>query len=396
LWSSSADPAATAAPRAVAARTLLTGLPEAGPIDDAALLLAGRRILDAGPRRRVLRGFNGPVDDLGEAVLMPGLINAHAHLELSGLRDLCPRPAGFPAWAAWLVAQDRSPPDAAVLDQAVAELAATGTGAVIDIGSGDGLAVAAALRRTGLAGLVCREAFGWRRPNRPLDTAALDAVCPDASLRAALSGHALYSTHPETLRRVRQDCLVRGAPFCLHLAEHAAETELLATGMGPLADMLVGRVLPCDYAPPGRSPVAEAVRLGLLGPSTLAVHAVWLDTADRTMLAEAGAAVCLCPRSNARIGVGVADAPALLRAGVPLCLGTDSLASNDDLDLWNEARALWAAFPDFPGREMLAALTTTPARLLGRVGELGCLAAGAVGGFTVIPEDLRPRLLARR
>lgn len=377
----------------MAARTLLTGLPGAGPVDDAAVLLAGRLILDAGPRRRVLRGFHGPVDDLGEAVLMPGLINAHCHLELSNLRGQCPRPAGFPAWAAWLVAKDRSPPDAAVLDRAVAELTATGTGAVIDVG-GDNTAVAAALRRAGLAGLVCREAFGWRPP-KALVPAALEAACAEGVLHAAPSGHALYSTHPETLRRVRQDCLRRGAPFCLHLAEHAAETELLATGTGPLADMLVGRVLPRNYAPPGRSPVAEAVRLDLLGPSTLAVHAVWLDAADRKMLADAGAAVCLCPRSNARIGVGVADSPALRRSGVPLCLGTDSLASNDDLDLWNEVRALWAAFPDFPGREMLAALTTTPARLLGRTNELGCLAAGAVGGLAVIPDDLRSRLLSR-
>lgn len=378
----------------MAARTILPGLPGLDPIDDAALIFAGRRILDVGPRQRVLRGFCGPVDDLGEAALMPGLINAHVHLELSGLRGLCPPPAGFPAWAAWLVAQDRSPPDAAGLDRAVAELAATGTGAVIDIGSGDGLAVAAALRRGGLAGLVCREAFGWRRP-KALVPAALEAACADGPLRAAASGHALYSTHPETLRQVRQDCLVRGAPFCLHLAEHVAETELLATGSGPLADMLIGRVLPRDYAPPGRSPVAEAARLALLGPSTLAVHAVWLDAADRKILADSGTAVCLCPRSNTRIGVGAADAPALLRAGVPLCLGTDSLASNDDLDLWNEARALWAAFPDFPGQAMLAALTTTPARRLGRLGELGCLASGAVGGFAVIPEDLRPRLLPR-
>ncbi|WP_300159051.1 amidohydrolase family protein [Solidesulfovibrio sp.] len=382
--------ALAAGQRAVTARRVLTMLPGAAPLDDAAVVLAGRRVLAVGPRRDVLRGFAGPVADHGDAVLVPGLVNAHGHLELAGLRGRASAPAGFSAWAAWLVAQDLSPPSPAVLARAVAEMAATGTGATIDVGSRAGAQVAAALAGAGLAGLVCHEAFGWKKTNRPAVPAALDAAAPPHGLlAAAASGHALYSTSPENLRRARDACRARGAPFCLHLAEHAEETELLATGAGPLAALLAGRVLPRGYVPPGRSPVAEAVAQGLLGPDVLAVHAVALDAADRRLLAASGAAVCLCPRSNARIGVGRADAPALLAAGVPLCLGTDSLASNDDLDLWNEVRALWAAFPDFPPNAVLEALTATPGRLLGR--GLGRLAPGAAGGVAVVPPDLAER-----
>ncbi len=376
--------------RAVTARSVLTMLPGAAPVDDAAVVLDGRRVLAVGPRRDVLRGFAGPVTDLGEALLVPGLVNAHGHLELAGLRGQASAPAGFSAWAAWLVAQDLSPPSPDVLARAVAEMAATGTGATIDVGSRAGAQVAAALAGAGLAGLVCHEAFGWKDTKKPPVPAALDAAAPlHGLLAAAASGHALYSTSPENLRRARDACRARGAPFCLHLAEQAEEAELLATGTGPLAALLAGRVLPRGYAPPGRSPVAEAAAQGLLGPDVLAVHAVHLDAADRRLLADAGAAVCLCPRSNARIGVGTADAPALLATGVPLCLGTDSLASNDDLDLWSEVRALWAAFPDFPAPAMLEALTATPGRLLGR--GLGRLAPGATGGAAVVPPDLAER-----
>jgi cytosine/adenosine deaminase-related metal-dependent hydrolase len=383
-------------PQAFAARYVLTRLPADDPptcIEDAAVLLDGARILDVGPRRRVLAGFSGPVEDLGPAVLMPGLVNAHTHLEFSALRGLAPEAAGFVAWAAWLVRQDLGAPSPSLLDAAVAEMRRSGTGAVIDVGGRSGPAVAAALVRAQFPGLVCREYFGFR-PLPPGEVpAALDAAVSRAPLvRAAPSGHALYSTSPDNLRRAREACLRRGAPFCLHLAEHAGEVELLATGHGAFADLLRGKVLPRDYRPPGRSPVAEAEALGLLGPSTLAVHGVWLDAADRKLLAASGAAVCLCPRSNARIGVGTADVPALVAAGVPLCLGTDSLASNDDLDLWNEVRALWAVHPDVPARIVLAALTAVPARLLGREGELGLLAPGALGGVAVVPADLAARL----
>lgn len=391
MWSSSADPQPASGPYALRARTALPLLPGTGPLDDAAVVCSGRRILAVGPQQAVLRGFSGPVTDLGDVLLVPGLVNAHSHLELAGLRGLCPAPAGFPAWATWLVGQDRRPAPPAVLDQAVAEMARSGTGAVIDVGDRSGPAVAAALDRGGLAGLVCREAFGWRPLPPEWAPTALDAATTDPGpVRAAASGHSLYATSPDNLRRARQICRQRGAPFCLHLAEHAAETQLLAQGTGPLASLLRGRVLPRAYVAPGCSPVAEAAALDLLGPDTLAVHAVWLDAADRRRLAATGAAVCLCPRSNARIGVGRADAPALAAAGIPLCLGTDSLASNDDLDLWNEVRALVAAFPDFPGPAVLEALTVTPARVLGRFGALGCLAPGAVGGLAVVPADLEP------
>ncbi|OLN24626.1 amidohydrolase family protein [Desulfovibrio sp. DV] len=355
------------------------------------MLLSGRRILAVGPRRAVLHGFTGPVDDLGEAVLVPGLLNAHSHLELSHLAGASPAGLGFCAWVGWLMAQPLAALSFEALGKAVAQAADTGTTAVIDVGNRAGPAVAAALRAAGLSGLVCHEYLGWGRL-APQDLPPALAAAAGDGVAATASGHALYSTSPDNLRRAMAVCRDRAAPFCLHLAEHTGEVELLASGTGEFADLLRGRLLPKSWRAPGRTPVAEAKAQGLLGPGTLAVHAVHLTPDDRAILAASGTTVCLCPRSNARIGVGTADAPALLAAGIRLALGTDSLASNDDLDLWNEVRALLAAHPNLPGPAILAALTTVPAGLLGREATLGRLAPGAVGGVAVMPPDLVERL----
>lgn len=390
----------TGAPvRAIRARRALTLVPGAGLLDNAALVLRGREIVDIGPAPRILAGFSGPVTDLGPVCLVPGLVNAHTHLELSHLAGRSPKGGGFVAWAGWLARQRLFDRDGEALPAAVATLSRTGTGAVIDIGSRAGAAVIRALGQAGLPFLVCHEAFGFRPLPETIMPPDLDAAVASLSQGTALgavtaSGHALYSTSPDNLRRARAICLDRRRPFCLHLAEQQGEAELFATGRGELAELLAGRVLPRDFRPPGCSPVAYARTLGLLGPWSLAVHAVWLSRADRELLAASGTTVCLCPRSNAHIGVGTADAPALVAAGVPVCLGTDSLASNDDLDLWNEVRCLLASHPDFPPDAILPALTATPARLLGRSRDLGLLAPGARGGYAVLPAELEEVLVA--
>ncbi|KUG29547.1 amidohydrolase [hydrocarbon metagenome] len=134
--------------------------------------------------------------------------------------------------------------------------------------------------------------------------------------------------------------------------------------------------------------MAQADALGLLDARTLAVHAVHVDDADIRILVERGCGVCLCPRSNAFIGVGRAPWEKLAAAGARLCLGTDSLASNTDLDLWNEVRYLLKHGKRFSLTAALAALTTTPARVLGREKTMGMLAPGMRSGVTLLPGDL--------
>ena len=201
--------------------------------------------------------------------------------------------------------------------------------------------------------------------------------------------HALYSTASDYAWLIKSWCRERGRPFSLHLAESPGENELFMTGRGEFAEFVRSRrILPKGFVPPGLSAVAYASELGLLDGRTLAVHCVHVDEADIGILVRSGAGVCLCPRSNRRIGVGEAPVATLHAAGATLCLGTDSLASNDDLDLWAELRAVRALLPtDIPLRDLLAMVTTHPAKVLGLGDEYGSLEAGKRAVWAVLPPD---------
>jgi len=365
--------------------------PDGAVIDDGALVLDGDRILAAGPAASTLKGFSGEIRDLGAATLVPGLCNMHCHLELSHVKGLPPKGEGFESWVAWLIKQPLQFLTEDAIRAAAREMRESGTAFVADIASRNPGMAAAACAREGVEILTFIEFFGFAPPkDGALDwpKAASQPPLDPESANFAAAGHALYSTHPETLRLAKAWDAARGRVYSLHLAEHQGEVEMLASGTGAFADLLKVRVVPKTYAPPGVSPVAAANALGLLDEKTLAVHCVKLDAADVATLAASGASVCLCPRSNAYIGVGEAPARTLREAGVPLCLGTDSLASNVDLDLWNEVRHLLARDAGLTLRDCLEALTVNPARLLGRERDLGLLAPGAFGGYAVLPSDL--------
>lgn len=406
------------------ARRAVTMIPEAGPLDDAAVIARGNVILEVGPRRAVLKGFSGTILDHGPATLMPGLINAHCHIGLAHLRGAIPPGLGFTGWVRCLLSLPMARFDEAAVGAAAREMVGSGIVCVADIAARHPGLAARALAREGLGGTVFFEAFGYTpppgpEPDWPADLAGWDvpldhAPCsgspgspgsagspgstaspglpdlPESPDRPdiSLAGHALYSTHPERLRAAKAWTARHGKPFSLHLAEHEGEVALLADGTGEFAELLRQRVLPAGYRPPGRSPVAQAEALGLLDARTLAVHVVHVDDADIRILIERGCGVCLCPRSNAFIGVGRAPWEKLASAGARLCLGTDSPASNTDLDLWNEVRYLLKHGKGFSLTAALAALTTTPARVLGREKTMGMLAPGMHSGVTLLPGDL--------
>jgi cytosine/adenosine deaminase-related metal-dependent hydrolase len=236
---------------------------------------------------------------------------------------------------------------------------------------------------------VFRECFGFQPAHTPEDLRLLHLHDTPEHLRphCALSGHALFSTRPHTMQLARQDCEKRGQTFTMHLAEHDDELHCLLNGTGPLSDALRERgVLPQGYTPPGKRPVRYAHELGLLGENTLAVHFVHCDEQEAELLAATGTTACLCPRSNAAINTGgAAPVDLFLDKGVLLCLGTDSLASNNDLNLWNEARALRDTH-QLPTRALLRLMTVNAAHALRRP-ELGRLAPGCRAAWAALPED---------
>ena len=328
---------------------------------DGALALEGDVVAAAGPRAEVEArcGAAEPLD----AVLLPALVNAHTHLEVSHLRGQVPGGGGLAPWIARFIrARAAAPEDPAAVERAVASLRACGVAAVGDVTNT--LAALPALSRAGLAGRLFHEVFGLsetriRAALREAEAVRDAAPAPGPGLRIVPSPHAVYSTSPEAVAS-----LLGAGPASIHLAEDPAERAFVTRGDGPLAELMAA--LGADEVRPrGRSPLACAVGLHA---GNLVVHAVDLDAEDVEVLRRTGATAVLCPRSNLHIGGRLADLPRLLSAGVRLAVGTDSLASSPSLSPLAELAALSRAFPQVAAE-----------RLLPLAWNGGCVGAPSVG-----------------
>ena len=370
--------------RVVAGRWVFTGTEV---LRDGALALDGDTVLAVGPRAE-LEARYGQAERL-DAALLPAFVNAHTHLELSHLGGRIPGGEGLAPWVHLLVAtRAEDPGPGRALEDAVLDLVDLGVAAVGDVSNT--LVSLDPLTRAGIAGSIFHEVFGFseRRIEAALAQARelrAAAPAPGPGLRIALSPHAVYSTHPRVLAE-----LLRAGPASVHLAEDPAERAFCAGGSGPFAAM--NRALGAVPLPAlGRSAVAVAGPH--LGPSSLAVHAVDLDDDDLALLVRSGATVVLCPRSNLHIGGQLADLPRLLEAGLPLAVGTDSLASSPTLSPLAELAALARAFPQVAPSRLLPLAWNGAA-----VGapEVGRLSPGAAPGLLAAPlGGLRPADPAR-
>ncbi len=330
---------------------------------------SGSRIPDPGSR------------DLGNVALLPGLINAHIHLELSWLRGRVPPAARFTDWVKRLVAarggveRADDPGVLAPLRAAIRELQASGTVAVGDISNS--LASPDPMHAAGLDGVVFHELLGFNER----DGAVIErtrAARAAARGRVSLAPHAPYSTSPELFRAIRASVDASACRITsVHLGESPEETELLATGTGPWRGMLelIG-VWRDDWAIPGRGPVEYLDGLGVLDGQTLVVHGVQFDDAALARLVALGVTLVTCPRSNQWVGVGVPPIERFYRSGVAVAVGTDSLASVEDLNLFSELKAMRRIAPGVPAAKLLESATLIGARALGLDSELGSLTPG--------------------
>ena len=368
--------------QAIRAGRILTMNPSHPEIRDGGLLVREGRILAVGSWKEM--AGSGIPRDLGPVTMVPGLINAHTHLEVSHLGGRMPMRQGFMAWAdALFAAMREGRPGESAVDRAVMEAQASGTCCVADVVGREFDLVRSVLQRRGLEGFLLREYSGRGREFTPMPLPGL----------WSLGVHALYSTDSGLAQAVKGWCELRGLPFSLHLAEVPGENELFLSGGGEFAAFLrERRILPKGFAAPGMSAVGFAGALGLLNERTVAVHCVQVGGDDVQILAQSGAFVCLCPRSNRNIGVGEAPVAALRVAGIPLCLGTDSLASVQSLDLWEEVRAVRRLLPaQATLEEILSMATVNPARALGLGQDLGSLEVGKRAAWAVLPHDLDER-----
>ena len=351
---------------------------------------AAGRIAAVGPDEAVPRPEGVRAVDYPDALVLPGLINVHTHLELHGLRGQVEE-ADFFSWIQHMRRLREAAGAADYLEGARAGLRecwSFGVTTVADTGTSG--ATVEAFAELGGRGVYYQEALGPDRRGAARAfaemTKSVHRLLEEAPAGVAIgvSPHAPYTVAPELLARAVGYALERGLPLAMHLAESSAEVEFVTAGRGAFADNWRERGIPLPR--PARSPVAYAEAAGVLGPDLLAIHAVQADPEDVALLAEADTAVAACPRSNRRHGHGDPPLAELLGAGVRAGLGTDSAASVPDLDLLAEARAA-RELAGLAAEEAVRLATLGGARALGMEAELGSLEAGKWADFCVLPLE---------
>jgi aminodeoxyfutalosine deaminase len=359
-------------------------LPISAPlIDNGALVIDNGRITWIGPWPQLPIELAEDVLDLGEVVLMPGLINAHCHLDYTNMGGHIPPPSSFPDWIKTILSFKAHWSFSEFAESwlnGARMLLDSGTTTVADIESAPELP-AETWKATPLRIVSYYEMTGvkTRRPPEEILREALhwlEGLPKLPGKEGAISPHALYSTTPDLMRKAAHFARERDLLVSTHLAESESEFQMFTAGGGPFYDWLKGQR---DMSDCGQgSPVQLASQYGLLNDKFLAVHVNYLAPGDADLLGQARASVVHCPRSHDYFEHASFPFDELKNAGVRICLGTDSLASsrkekgvNPRLDLWDEMRLFSRKYPKVAPREIFEMVTSVPAAALGKTGELG-------------------------
>lgn len=360
---------------------------ERPPIENAWVRVERGLITDFGTGAPRERG----VLDLGDAAILPGLFNAHTHVELSWMAGrIAPKPS-MAAWVTELVTIRRgaSPSEdvqrTAAAD-AVERARAAGTVAFGDIGNT--LLAADVLAGAGTPAVLFHEVLGFAPHNANARAAeAADRVVNGVRppVRPGLAPHAPYSVSIDLFRAVTRECRQRNLPSSVHLAESPQEVEFLQTGKGELADALqaLGAWNPA-WTAPGTGPAEYLDRLGVLRPGLLVVHATHLDREGLAVVAARGCTIVSCPRSNQWVGAGIPPIDAFYASGAPVAFGTDSLASAPDLNMFAELAAA-RALSTVPARQLLRSATRVGAQALGLDHQFGTITPGKRAELIAVP-----------
>jgi 5-methylthioadenosine/S-adenosylhomocysteine deaminase len=374
-------------------------LPITSPtIVDGAIVLDDSNIVAVGPRTEIVSKFpESRVTDFGDAAILPGLINAHSHLELTVMRGFLEREENdFFAWLRKLTL--------ARLAMTAEDLLVSATSGAIEAARagvtclGDASAAAAqgikALQALGLRGIVYQESFG---PDSRLATenvadlreqiSQLRAL-EDPLVRVGVSPHSPYTVSGPQLELISRLALDQQIPLMMHAAESQAEKLFMSEGLGPFAEGLSKRGI--EWQAPGISTIQYLKRHGVLETRPLLAHCLNVDDEDLELINQSNSGIAHCPKSNAKLGHGRAPFGNFLKHGVRVGLGSDSVASNNTCDLLEEARfaTLLARLEidqhSVSAEQALFAATVGGARSLGLENRIGSLAPGMQADITVI------------
>lgn len=370
------------------------------PIRDGAVAIDGDRIVDVGDRASLISKFPATrVLDHGNAAILPGFVNCHSHLEITGMRNqLDDVENDFSAWLLKLngIRETMTPDDIeAAAVQGALEGARAGVTCFGDIGR-MGHAGLHALKTVGSRGIVFQETE-FSPDNRTAETDFEKLIAKFNELRLeetkivriGLSPHSPYTVGSKLLEMLAQFSILNGVPLSIHVAESTDEHELLEKGTGFFTS--VYEKFAVEWQSPLCTPVEYLERLGVLAARPLLAHCVKVSTSDIERIASSGAKIAHCPKSNAKFGHGAAPFESFLDAGIAVGLGSDSVASNNLCDIIEESR--FAALTArnrydhkrfITAREMLETATLGGARALGLDAQIGSLESGKQADLAIV------------
>lgn len=388
-------------------------------IEDGAIVVDAGKIVDFGVREEIDSKFKEVERrlDLKNALIMPGFVNAHTHLELSDIK-IKREVKDFREWLYQIVEQRGKLFNVggilgkikfvrALLEKRwgknvrkrIKEMLNSGTIAVGDV-SNTGRLITTLLKAPIKVQIFIELISFEEERGREFFNIAKEIVSNandvarkynlERKFKVSLAPHAPYSVSESLFRLIKNFNI--GSKTSVHLAEVIDEVEFIKSGTGFFRTFLIQRNrFDYSWSPPGVSPVKYLDKIGFLDENTLAVHCVNVDDEDIEILSERDVSVCTCPRSNFFLKVGKAPIRKFLDNGINVCIGTDSIASNRDLNILNELKFAREFYTDVSDGELLKIATLNGAKALGFDNVCGSIEKGKDADliYFVIPSDLK-------
>ncbi|MGI9427905.1 MAG: amidohydrolase family protein [Bythopirellula sp.] len=356
---------------------------ESSPIAGGVVTIEGERITAVGTRP----ASDATVQDLGEVILLPGLVNSHTHLEFSNLdTPLGDQGISLPEWIRLVIANRKQQTSAtAGVLLGLRESLRAGVTSLGEISTAKTIPAEVALPEL----IAFQEVIGFSAGRVESVLAELEQRLQpqQENYRSGISPHAPYTVHPVLLERMVELSQSQHLPMAMHLAESQEELQLIGENRGPFRDLLEERSMwDSQVFASGRQPM-NFLELLAQSERSLVIHGNYLTQAEIDYVAEHRhrMSVVYCPRTHAYFGHETYPLTAMLGAGVRVAVGTDSRASNPDLHLLDELRFVAIEFESIPPEQILALGTINGAEALGLAREVGSISPGKLANLTAVP-----------
>ena len=372
----------------ITSQKLLTLRDDEPPVNHGAVAFSRGAILDVGTAEKILKKYPGHrVYHVGNAVLMPGLINVHTHLELPPLLDAI-RAKTLPEWVLNLVQAKKKigkAEFAIAAKQNVKALIRSGTTTVGEIcthGVSPGV-----LTQSGLRAIIYKEIISMHPSRLILWPSVLGTRLLSGLIQTGISPHAPHTVSETVLLQIKKLALQKKIRLCMHVAESKDEIRLLQGKKSRFEKLYHVAGWDTSWAPSADSPFEYLHRLGLLDPYFLAVHSIQVTDMDISLIKRSCASVAHCPRSNKETGVGKMPLKKFLDKGVVVGLGTDSLASSPSLNLWDEMRSAYRIHRSdgVSVKDIFTLATNGGAKALGMFNTIGSIEPGKRADIIAVP-----------